>query len=181
MINTVKKVLDSIEFYILAGVFFVVIWFFVLSPRKIDGRSMVPYFANEDYILMYKLEYLTGKPQRGDIVVFKHSATQDYIKRVIALPGETITVQNSKVYINGKLLDESKYLADTVQTLPGATVLEGIPYTVPENQYFLMGDNRTQSTDCRDFGAVDKGSIEGRAVAVWFPPQDGKFISRITY
>jgi signal peptidase I len=179
--NFLKKLLDSLEFYILAGVLFVVVWYFVLSPRNIDGVSMFPYFHNFDYILMYKLEYLSSTPQRGDIVVFKHSAVQDYIKRVIALPGEEILLQSGKVYINGKLLDETQYLSTAVYTAGENAVQEGIPYVVPQGHYFLMGDNRPNSTDSREFGAIPKETIEGRAVLVWFPFNNTKIVPRIQY
>lgn len=181
MTNILKKILDSIEFYVLAGVLFIVIWYFVLSPRKIDGVSMFPYLHNNDYVLMYKLEYLGSTPKRGDVVVFKHSMTQDYIKRIIALPGETVLIRNGKVYVNDKLLDESLYLASTVVTNPAESIREGLPYVVPQGRYVLMGDNRERSTDSRSFGAVEKEAIEGRAVLLWFPPQNMKLIQRVTY
>lgn len=180
MMNLFKKILDSLEFYIFAGVFFIIIWYFVLSPRAIDGISMYPFLQNNDFILVYKLQYLTKDPQRGDVVVFKHSETQDYIKRVIGLPGETVTVQNGSVYINGKALVET-YLDSAVRTQPESTIREGVPYKIPENQYVLMGDNRPYSTDSREFGAVEKDFIEGRALLVWFPPEDGKLIKRLDY
>ncbi len=178
--NLFKKILDSLEFYIFAGVFFIIIWYFVLSPRAIDGVSMFPYLHNNDFILVYKLEYLSSDPKRGDVAVFKHSETQDYIKRVIGLPGETIKIQNCKVYINGQLLDEP-YLDSSVCTEPQATIREGVPYKIPEGEFVLIGDNRPQSTDSREFGAVPKDYIEGRALAVWFPPENSKIINRLNY
>ncbi|WKZ23783.1 MAG: signal peptidase I [Candidatus Dojkabacteria bacterium] len=180
MVDVFKKILDSLEFYIFAGVFFIIIWYFVLSPRAIDGISMYPYLQNNDFILVYKLQYLSDNPQRGDVVVFKHSETQDYIKRVIATPGETVMVQNGKVYVDGKELYEV-YLDSAVRTQPGATLREGVAYKVPENQFVLMGDNRQYSTDSREFGAIPKEYIEGRAVVVWFPPEEAKLIKRLSY
>lgn len=180
MMNLFKKILDSLEFYIFAGVFFIIIWYFVLSPRAIDGVSMWPYLENSDFILVYKLQYLAKDPQRGDIVVFKHSESQDYIKRVIGLPEETVTIQNGTVYINGIALTES-YLDSSVRTQPESTIREGVPYKVPADQYVLMGDNRPFSTDSREFGAVPKEFIEGRAMVVWFPPKDSKLIKRLDY
>lgn len=180
MINFLKRVLDSLEFYIFAGITFIIIWYFILSPRAIDGVSMFPYLQDKSLILVYKLQYVSKNPERGDVVVFKHSETQDYIKRVIGLPGETVTVRGGKVYINGTLLNES-YLDETVVTQPEATIREGVPYKVPTNQYVLLGDNRQNSTDSREFGAVAKEFIEGRAVTVWFPPEYSKIIKRIDY
>jgi len=180
MMNLFKKILDSLEFYIFAGVFFIIIWYFVLSPRAIDGVSMWPYLENSDFILVYKLQYLAKDPHRGDVVVFKHSESQDYIKRVIGLPGETVTIQNGTVYINGIALTES-YLDSSVRTQPESTIREGVPYKVPVDQYVLMGDNRPFSTDSREFGAVPKEYIEGRALVVWFPPKDSKLIKRLDY
>lgn len=179
--NLFKKILDSLEFYIFAGVFFIIIWYFVLSPRAIDGISMFPYLHNEDFILVYKLQYLSKAPKRGDVVVFKHSETQDYIKRVIGLPGETVKIENGSVYINGKLLDESAYLDAAVRTQPGTSIKEGVDYVVPAGQYVLMGDNRPFSTDCREFGAVPKEYLEGKALVVWFPPKDAKTIKSVNY
>ncbi|MCC7304072.1 signal peptidase I [bacterium] len=175
-----KKILDSLEFYIFAGVFFIIIWYFVLSPRAVDGISMYPYLHNNDFILVYKLQYISKNPQRGEIVVFKHSETQDYIKRVIGLPNETVLIQDGKVYIDGKILSEP-YLDVTARTQPEATIREGIPYKIPDNQYVLFGDNRQYSTDSREFGAVPKEYIEGRAVVVWFPPENAKFVTKPHY
>jgi len=181
MTNFFKKILDSLEFYVFAGVFFIIIWYFVLSPRAIDGISMFPYLHNTDFILVYKLQYITSPPKRGEVVVFKHSETQDYIKRVIGLPGETIKIENGLVYVNEKLLDESGYLDQSVKTQPGAAVREGVDYVVPEGQYLLFGDNRPFSTDCREFGAVPKEYIEGKALVVWFPPEHAKVIKGVDY
>jgi len=181
MVNLIKKFLDFSQFFIFSGVLVIVLWMFVITPRKIDGVSMFPYLHNRDLILVFKLAYASSRPKRGDVVVFKHSETQDYIKRVIALPGEEIMIQNGKVYINGNILDESDYLGDSVYTTQGATLKEGVPFIVPDNQYICIGDNRPMSTDSREFGAVPIETIEGRALLVWYPPQDAKVINRVKY
>lgn len=180
MIDFFKRILDSLEFYIFAGIFFIVIWYFVLSPRAIDGISMEPTLWDQSLILVYKLQYINSHPERGDIVVFKHSETDDYIKRVIGLPGETVLIQNGKIYINGTQLAET-YIGETVVTNPYAAIREGVPYKVPTGKYVMIGDNRENSTDSREFGAVAEEYIEGRAVLVWFPPEDSKVLKRVDY
>jgi signal peptidase I len=85
------------------------------------------------------------------------------------------------VLINGKVLDESSYLDESVRTEAGASIREGVEYSIPVNQYVLIGDNRPFSTDCREFGAVPKEYIEGKALVVWFPPKDAKVIQKINY
>ncbi len=164
------KLLDILaDIFLTPGVIVIIIWLFVLGLRRVDGVSMYPNLHDGDIIALYKLEYLTHKPERGDIVVFKHQQGEHYVKRVIALPGETIAIKNGKVYINGNLLDESKYLPSGVYTSQGNFLIEGLDYKIPNNEYFCMGDNRLNSTDSRDFGPVSIELIEGKVVGVLFP------------
>lgn len=143
---------------------------YVMQQFAVDGRSMDTTLHNGDRVLVNKLSYRLHDPRRGDVVVLKQlngSAERDLIKRVIALPGETIEVQDCAVTIDGKTLNEP-YLDPTVVT-PG-NCGPGYPATkVPENQVFVMGDNRPGSGDSRSFGPVSEDLLIGRAFVVIWP------------
>lgn len=157
---------------------FVILQFVV--PTSVSGSSMEPNFSNRDYLLVNKQAYVhTGKPKRGDVVVFQSQLKDDegqekkLIKRIVALPGELVSVENGKVYINGEELKES-------YTKDGYT--DGTVYTVrvPEDSYFCMGDNRAGSRDSRDLavGFVKKSEIVGRVVFRLYPFDEIGWIRR---
>ncbi len=134
--------------------------YFVFQTFYVKGASMEPNFHNYEYLIIDKVSYARHDPHRGDIVVIHNpqNASESFIKRVIGLPGETISFQGGKVYVNGTELDESAYLAKDVQTMMrGDGVIE-----VPENSYVVLGDNRAESLDSRYFGPVDRTEIIGR-------------------
>ena len=146
--------------------------YLVFTPFYVDGPSMEPNFHNKEYMLISKLSYRLHEPHRGDPIVFRPPiAPRDtWIKRIIGLPGEEITIKDGKIYINGKLLKED-YLSDDIKTLFSDSTT---PYQIKlkNDQYFLMGDNRESSYDSRDIGPVPKINIVGKAWIVLFPPQD---------
>lgn len=131
---------------------------------------MYPNFHNNEYLLTNKLSYRLGKPGRGDVVVFKAPKNQeyDYIKRIIGLPGEEIEIRSGKLYINDKLLDES-YLPSEYRTSGGSFWREGLETPVPEGQYFVLGDNRSHSSDSREWGTVPLENIIGKAWLRYWP------------
>ena len=179
--NLFAKIIDFIaDILFTPSIILIIIWIFVLGLRRVDGVSMYPTLHNGDIIGLYKLEYIYKQPQRGDIVVFKHN-NEHFVKRIIGLPGETIEVRRGKVYINGKLLDESAYLPSTVYTTQGNFLIEGVSYLIPKEQYFCMGDNRLNSTDSRDFGPVAKDLIEGKVVFIAFPFQRLQMFHKVSY
>jgi signal peptidase I len=133
----------------------------------IDGPSMQPTFYTGQFVLISRAHYLFGSPQRGDIVVFNAPGSRaddtPLIKRLIALPGETLEFRESRVYINGALLDEP-YLAEACLRCDDRTI------TLGADEFFLMGDNRNNSRDSRAFGAVTRDRIVGEAIARYWPP-----------
>lgn len=162
--------LDIFEVIVFAiGIFFF-IYLLVMRPHKIDGESMMPNFTNGEYLLTERVSYYLRDPMRGDVVVFTPPVTNldEYIKRVVALPGETVMVKDGRVYINGKVLDES-YIAGTVYTNGGSFLSEGASYKVPDGEFFVMGDNRNNSSDSRYWGPITKKVITGRAWVVYWP------------
>jgi len=162
--------LDTLEVIVFAVGIFFFIYLLIMRPHKIDGQSMMPNFFNGEYLLTEKVSYYTRNPERGDVVVFTPpvSNLDEYIKRVVALPGETITLRNGRVYINGELLNEP-YIAGDVYTNDGSFLAEGEDYKVPADKYFVMGDNRQNSSDSRYWGPITKKAMSGRAWVIYWP------------
>lgn len=161
---------DVIEVIVFAIAIFLFIYLLVFQPHKIKGDSMQPNYPNGEYLLTDKVKYRFDKPQRGDVVVFEAPGTdgEEYIKRIIGLPGEKISVSNGQVYINDKLLNE-KYLSSTLKTSSGNFLSEGKTVTIPDEKYIVMGDNRVASSDSRAWGFITKEEITGRAWFVYWP------------
>lgn len=157
---------------------------FLMQAFFIPSGSMQDTLDINDRVLVYKLSYATGEAARGDIVVFDRPAQargpiDEFIKRVIATPGETITFADGAVYIDGRRLEEP--YVDGADTASGAIPIdaEGCSNppasdtcTLAEGYYFMMGDNRRNSTDSRHFGPVHEDSIVGRAFLKVWPLDD---------
>ncbi len=174
--------MDFLETIVVAMSIFVVIYLFLVQPHEVKGSSMEPNFHNNDYILTDKISYKFSYPKRGDVIIFKSPKNPevDYIKRVIALPGETVKVLQGYVYVNDNKLPEV-YLADQTSLFPGSYLTEGSNITVGEDQLFVLGDNRPHSSDSREFGPIDKKLIIGKAFVRYWPPQGIGVISNPTY
>ena len=179
----IAAIFDFLQGIVVFLAVLVMIYLFIMSPQEINGQSMFPTFHNGEYILTNKVEFKFADPHRGDVVIFKSPANKDidYIKRVIALPGETIKLSNSNYYINGKKLDESRYLADTVKTYGGAFLAENVEFTVPAGKYFVSGDNRQHSSDSREFGPIPKEDFIGKALFRYFPFERTGWIMNPSY
>jgi len=164
--------LDILEVIVFAvGVFFF-IYLLIMRPHKISGQSMMPNFPDAEYILTEKVTYYRRNPVRGDVVVFAPpkavTDSDEFIKRVVALPGERVMIKEGLVYINGKVLDEP-YLENTLLTNSGTFLQEGAEYTVPADKYMVFGDNRPNSSDSRYWGPITKKEVSGRAWVVYWP------------
>lgn len=133
---------------------------FIIFPVRIPSESMENTIMVGDRVMTYRLSYLFDDPERGDIIVFRFpdDETQDYIKRILGLPGETIEGKDGYVYIDGVKLEEP-YVKELLDSDFG-------PYTVPEDSYFMMGDNRNVSEDSRfwDMKYVHRSKIKGKAL-----------------
>jgi len=141
---------------------------------RIEGQSMEPNLHDGEYVLIDKISYLLHAPERGDVIVFvPPNNERDYIKRVIGLPGDTVEIRSGQVYVNGVALDEP-YLKNTINNDMPAHMVE-------EGRYFVMGDNRNNSSDSRSFGAIAPQSIVGRAWLVYWPPSDWGTVPHHTY
>jgi signal peptidase I len=150
---------------------------FVLAHFVVDGTSMSTTLHDGDRVFVNKLSYRLHDPHRGDVVVLheiRGTTDRDLIKRVIALPGETIEVRNCVVTIDGKVLNEP-YLDPQVVT-PGNCGGDTQPTVVPDDHVFVMGDNRGGSLDSRNLGPIDEGDLVGRAFVVFWPKSDWQWL-----
>lgn len=172
-------VFDTIQTILIAASIFLVIYIFLMRPFEVSGDSMYPTYKNGEYILTNLIFLRFEEPQKGDVIVFKapEDPDKDYIKRVIATPGDTVMVSENRVYVNGQQLDESDYLSSTVQTPSGRFLEEGETVSVPEDNYIVMGDNRPHSSDSREWGFLPKEDIIGKSFFVYWPPSNMRGIT----
>lgn len=144
--------------------------YYLVQPFFVKGASMETNFHDGDYLLIDEISYRFGYPQRGDVIVFRYpeNPSQFFIKRIIGLPGETIEIKNDKVtiynshFLKGLTLEE-KYLSPSQETIGNISVKIG------DNQYYVLGDNRLQSSDSRIWGLLDNKFITGRAFLRLWP------------
>lgn len=134
----------------------------LVGRYRIDGNSMNPTLFNGEYLIISNFAYQLDEPQRGDIIVFRHpSSDLNLIKRVIGLPGDTIEVQNGEVRVNGQLISEPYIQASPTYNSS---------WVVPEGQFFVLGDNRNNSSDSHAWGYLPEDHILGKALLVYWPP-----------
>lgn len=162
---------EFLETLLIALVLFVIINA-ATARILVQSISMQPNLKEGDLVLVNRLVYNFSEPKRGDVIVFQNPINPEdvpYIKRIIGLPGDTVLIDQGKVMINGQLLSEP-YLSVTTQ--------RGGEFTIPEGEYFVMGDNRNNSSDSRAWGNVPAEHIIGRAEAIYWPPQDWQILNQ---
>ena len=167
-LEMIKEIIvESLHVLFVSVSIFGLLYLLIFQPNQISGTSMVPTFQDKDYILTDKVTYRwIRQPERGDIIVFRSptSRADDFIKRIIGLPGEKIMIKGGRVYINNMLLKEP-YLPPRTITSANLFLREAVPYLIPEGGYIVLGDNRPGSSDSRTWGPITRKSIIGRA---WF-------------
>ena len=138
---------------------------FLYQPVKVEGTSMMPSLEDQERIFVNKFVYRLESIQRGDIVVFRYprDPSKSFIKRVIGLAGDRVQIDNGRVYVNGRLLDED-YVPSAYEDERSYSEI-----VVPANSYFVLGDHRSLSNDSRDFGSVNQSYIYGKAVFGYWP------------
>lgn len=168
IVNFFMDILETVAF---VGSIFIVVYLFLLQPHQVRGASMDNTFHNGQYILTSKISYRLGPPKRGDVIVFMSPKNNDidFIKRVIGLPGDSISVEQGKVFVNDEPLKES-YLHSQTAVFPNGFLQADQTVKVPEGEYFVMGDNRERSSDSREFGFIPKQAIIGKVFFRYFPP-----------
>ena len=149
----------------------VTVLFDLAIPRSlVDGHSMEPTFYSDDRLVVSRIHYLLGAPDRGDILVFNSLVPSEVatgtmlIKRVVGLPGETVELRDQEIFINGELLDEA-YIKEACRT----TRCGDNTWQLGHNEYFMMGDNRNNSRDSRRFGPVPLEKIVGQVIFRYWP------------
>ena len=150
---------------------------FLAEPIRVDGDSMIPTLINNEDMLVEKVSYWFHDPARGDMVIcFYPGYTVSCVKRVIGLPGETVSISEGKIYINGAALDESDYWN-------GEIVGDMDPVTVGARQVFVVGDNRNGSKDSRNpsVGCIPYAKVVGRVIAVVWPFSMFRTVERVSY
>ena len=167
---TFSFILETIKVLVLAAAIILPIRYFLIQPFYVKGASMEPSFFDSEYLMINEISYRFTDPIRGDITVFRYprDPRQFFIKRIVGMPGEVIEIKDGEVFIShpktGKraVLNEGMYLSPgTVTTVNGGQE----SYTLGNDEYFLLGDNREHSLDSRNFGPVKDSLIIGR---VWF-------------
>ncbi|MDI6860682.1 MAG: signal peptidase I [Caldisericia bacterium] len=174
MNRVLKEIISWILTFLIAFALAFTIRTFIYEPYRVQMSSMNPTLYENDLIMVNKFIYRFREPKRGEIVIFKPPyGDKDYIKRVIGLPGEIIEIKDGYVYINGKKLNES-YIKNTTPGNLG-------PLKIPEGTIFVMGDNRGNSLDSREFGPIDIKSIDGRADFVFWPINHIKNLNNVKW
>lgn len=176
--SAVREGIETVVISVALAAFIIV---FIAQSFVVKGSSMEPTFHNGERMLVNKFIYRFTEPKRGDVIVFKpQGAPHDrYIKRVLGLPGDVITIQDQEVRVNGELIDESEYTALKIQEDYGK-------YVVPEDHVFVLGDNRyyRASSDSRfayPVGYVNYKNIKGKAFVVYWPLFDVRWIFNPDY
>lgn len=162
-----RLLLDALEVAIITTLIFLLARVFVQN-YQVDGPSMTPTLLNSQYILVNKADYYLHTPQRGDVIVFRYprDPSRDFVKRVIGIPGDTVRITNSGIVsVDGVRLSEP-YTNDLTNYYGPES------WTLKTGQYFVLGDNRGDSSDSRDWGPVPRTDIIGKAEFVYWPLSD---------
>ncbi|GGE43744.1 signal peptidase I [Pullulanibacillus camelliae] len=177
-----SEVFEWIKALAIAVIIAVIVRSFIFTNYVVDGSSMMPTLQNGNRLIVNKIDYDFKQPKRFDIIIFHATPTDDYVKRVIGLPGDTIQYKNDTLYINGKKYNEP-YLKQFKQELVTGNLtnnftLESITgqSKVPKGKVFVLGDNRRNSQDSRVFGFVDMDKIVGKVNIRYWPFDELKWM-----
>ncbi len=171
--KVVQAVLDIVETLLFSLLLFAAIN--ALTARiRVDGMSMEPTLHSGEFVIVNRLAYRWADPKPGDIIVFRfpRNPEQEYIKRVIALPGDELVVKNKQVIVNESVLDEP-YIASPPRYES--------TWTVPVDALFVLGDNRNNSSDSHNWGPVPLENVVGKAFFVYWPPQEWGMVSHASF
>lgn len=181
--NFLSFSIETIRIFIISLIVIFVVRSFIIQPFFVKGASMQPNFSDGDYLIVDEIGYRVGDPKRGDVIVFRYpnDPSEYFIKRVIGLPGESLEIRDNHIVVSneehpgGFVLDESTYLPEA-NTTTGTYAVE-----LKDNEYYVLGDNRTASSDSRRWGALEENYIIGKAWVRAWPFDDFTVFSPATY
>jgi len=161
-----QEIFEWIMVFVVAAAMAFVVRTFIFEPVRVDGASMMDTLVDGEYMIATKFDYLFGDPERFDVVICNYPNTSDgmyRVKRVIGMPGETLELVAGELYINGEHVEQNFEMTENAAYFG--------PFTVPEDHYFVIGDNRNNSKDSRSImvGPLKRSEIKGHVRAVVFP------------
>ncbi len=171
-----SSLMEIFRFALIAILIVVPIRLFIAQPFIVSGASMEDTFHSGEYLIVDQVTYKFEKPNRGDVIVFRYprDPSKFFIKRVIGLPGDTVTIEDGMVTITNEANPTGMVLSeDYAETMPPAAKLVE---TTGAREYFVMGDNRDESSDSRAWGVLQEERIIGRAWLRLFPPQEVDYL-----
>ncbi len=172
--NKTNETWEWIKALAIAVIIAVGIRYLLFSPIVVDGESMMPTLQDRERMIVNKIVYFIGEPERGDIIVFHATQSKDWIKRVIGLPGDKIEMKNDVLYINDEVVDEP-YLVSSKESVSGV-LTDDFSEVVPEGHLYVLGDNRRNSRDSRWIGSIPIEDVVGRADVVFWPIQNIRIV-----
>lgn len=180
-----RNIFEFIKVVIVSLLIILPIRYFVIQPFYVKGASMEPNFHDHEYLIIDEISYKFKDPQRGEILVFRYplNPKEYFIKRLIALPNESVEIIDGDIYIfnddnpDGFILDESLYLSSNIKTY---NMEEGL-VELDEDEYFVLGDNRHASMDSRSFGPVNKSFVVGKVMLRAWPFDNFTYFKNLEY
>lgn len=178
-----RETWDFLRILILAMVVVIPIRYFIAQPFIVKGASMEPTFEERDYLIIDEATYYFRSPVRGEVVVFRFplDPSEYFIKRVIGLPGETVTISRGKVIITSSSSTASPIEIKEQYLPPGLETVGDVTETLGPDEYFVMGDNRTFSLDSRRWGPLPRENITGRVVLRAWPLREMGLVAAPSY
>lgn len=172
--STSHAILEWIKTIVIALIIAIPIRYFIAEPFIVNGASMDPTFSTGQFLIVDRLTYRFERPKRGDVIVFEYpnNPNTDYIKRVIGLPGETVMIKDGHVSVSSPADNSKSTKLDEPYVDPMHASHDDMIKTLSATQYFVMGDNRAQSSDSRAWGPLDRRFIIGRPVVRLLPPNE---------
>jgi signal peptidase I len=171
--KTKRLIWEYAESLLIAAILALIIRTFIVTPFKIPTGSMEPTLKPGDKIFVNRFIYRFQSPKRGDVIVFRYpeNPSRDFIKRLVAFGGETFEIVDGRVKINGEIVDDPEIFQKIYYFNEGVYGAKERQITVPENCYFVLGDNSSSSRDSRYWGFVPRKFLLGKAFVIWWPPQ----------
>ena len=165
-----QEILSWILTFAVAIALALVIRTFIFEPVRVDGHSMDYTLADNEYMIVTKYDYLLGEPERFDVVIchYPERGRTNFVKRLVGLPGDTVSMLNGTLYVNGETIDEP-YITNKANYNMQA-------YTLKDDEYFVLGDNRSSSNDSHIIGPISREQIKGHVRCVAFPFKNARTV-----